>query len=488
MALDDATRDAPGLRRLPTLVSGLDTVLGGGLLVGDTYLIAGKPGTGKTTLGNQLAFAHAAAGSPVLFATLLTESHDRMLAHLEGFRFFDPALVGERIHYLSLLSTLQDEGVEGVMHMVLTTIRSYQASLLIIDGAGVARMLTGSDFDYARFIHGLQARTALLGCTTLLLAGEREADPVATHVDGVIQLSNEPASARDARWLRVAKLRGSNYLNGRHRFGIGDAGVTVFPRLEAVHADVEPTWHEPKERLPIGVRGLDAMTAGGLPIGSTTLVLGTPGAGKTLLGLHFLAEGARRGEAGLIATFHETAPALASTAEGAGMDLRPHLNSGLVQVMWRPPLELAPDEWAWQLIAAIDEHRPRRLVIDAFSDLVPLFAIPERRTFFTPALANQLRDRGVTALINLEIDTFAAPHLISPVENVSASVDNAILLRTVELASSLRRMLSILKARQTGFDPTIREFTIGSDGMVVGDPFDAAGLLTGSAAPLPDDA
>src|SRR5688500_3982675 len=108
MALDDATRDAPGLRRLPTLVSGLDTVLGGGLLVGDTYLIAGKPGTGKTTLGNQLAFAHAAAGSPVLFATLLTESHDRMLAHLEGFRFFDPALVGERIHYLSLLSTLQD--------------------------------------------------------------------------------------------------------------------------------------------------------------------------------------------------------------------------------------------------------------------------------------------------------------------------------------------------------------------------------------------
>jgi circadian clock protein KaiC len=486
MTLDHATAKAPGLRRLATQVPGLDTVLGGGVLVGDTYLIAGKPGTGKTTLGNHIAFAHAAAGASVLFATLLTESHDRMLAHLESFHFFDRALVGERIHYVSLLGVLQEEGVEGVMHMLLTTVRSHHASLLIIDGAGVAQMLTGSDFDYARFIHGLQARTAMLGCTTLLLAVERQADPVATHVDGVILLSNEPVHARDARWLRVVKHRGSAYINGRHRFAIDDAGFTVFPRLEAVHADIEPTWHESDERLLFGVRGLDAMTVGGLPVGSVTLVLGTPGAGKTLLGLHFLAEGARRGEAGLITTFDETAPALAATADGAGMELGQHLDAGLVQVMWQPPLELAPDAWAWQLLAAVDAHRPRRLVIDAFGDLMPLFAIPERRSLFLPALANGLRDRGVTALINFEIDTFIDQKLVTPVENVSASVDNVIFLRTVELASLLRRIMSVLKERQTGFDPAIREFTIGPDGIVVGDPFDASGLMTGSAAPLRD--
>src|SRR4051812_37544410 len=108
MVLDDASAHGSGLRRLPTRMPGLDAVLDGGLLVGDTYLIAGTPGTGKTTLGNQLAFAHAAAGASVLFATLLTESHDRMLAHLETFRFFDRALVGERIHYLSLLGVLQE--------------------------------------------------------------------------------------------------------------------------------------------------------------------------------------------------------------------------------------------------------------------------------------------------------------------------------------------------------------------------------------------
>ncbi len=473
----------PELRRFPTQVPGLDTVLGGGFMAGDTYLVTGEPGTGKTTLGNQLAFAHAAAGGTVLVATLLTESHDRMLAHLHGFGFVDRALVGDRIRYISLLGALQDGNFDGMLRALVDTMRTYRASLLIIDGAGVARMFAGSEFDYAHFIHALQARTALLGCTTVLLTGEREADAAAPHVDGVIQLFNEPLSARDARWLRIAKLRGSDYLNGRHRFAIGDDGIAVFPRLEAAHAGMQPKWHEPRERLTFGIPGLDAMTAGGLQEGSATLIIGTPGAGKTLLGLHFLAEGARRGEAGLLAGFHETPPAIASTADRAGLGLGPHLDSGLVQVMWCSPLELAPDEWAWQLLSLVDEHWPRRLVIDAFSDLVPLFALQERQSFFAPGLANGLRDRGVTSLILLEIDAFTGPDLTVPVPNLSATMDNGILLRTVELQSSLRRMVSILKERQTAFDPTIREFTIGSQGISVGDPFDAVALLTGNAVP-----
>lgn len=488
MPLDpvQASSTFPELRRLPTHVPGLDAVLGGGLMVGDAYLVAGNPGTGKTTLGNQLAFGHAANGGSVLFATLLTESHDRMLAHLHGFRFADRSLVGERIHYISLLGALQEEGFDGLMQMLVTTLRNHRASLLIVDGAGAARMLVGSDFDYARFMHGLQSRAALLGCTAVLLAGEREADVAATHVDGVVQLFNEPTSARDSRWLRVAKLRGSNYLNGRHQFAIGTDGITVFPRLEAAQARMEPSWHEPQNRLKFGIPGFDAMIGGGLQEASSTLILGTPGSGKTLLGLHFLAEGARQGEPGILAGFNETPPALANTAHDAGMELGPHLESGLVRTMWRPPLELAPDEWAWQLLAAIEEHRPHRLVIDAFSDLVPLFAIPDRKAFFGPALVNRLRDRGVTALFLLEIDAFGGDALTVPVQNISATMDNGLLMRTVELRSSLHRMISVLKQRQTRFDPTIRELLIGSQGLVVGDPFDASSVLSGIATPLSD--
>ena len=476
------------LRRVPTHVPGLDAVLAGGLVAGDTYLVSGKPGTGKTTLGNQMAFAHAAAGRSVLFATIMTESHDRMLAHMQGFRFFDPSLVGDRLHYVSLLGTLQNEGFEGVMHLLMAMIRDHAAGLLIIDGAGVARMLASSALDYAQFIQGLHARAALLGCTTVLLAGEREADAAATHVDGVLQLYNEPTNARDTRWLRVMKLRGSDYLNGRHWLAIGHDGLSVFPRLEAVHARLAPAWHEPRIPVAFGIPGLDAMLAGGLQEASATLVIGTPGSGKTLLGLHFLAEGARRGEAGLIAGFHETQPGLASTADRAGMGLGAHIDSGLVQVMWHPPLELSPDEWALQLLATVDAHQPRRLVIDGISDLMPLFVVPERQAFFVPALVNGLRDRGVTTLYIVEIDAFATTDLTVPVHNLSASMDNGILMRTLELRSSLHRMVSILKERQMPFDPTIREVIIGEDGLAVGDPFDAHGLLTGTAAPLPDPA
>lgn len=346
-------------------------------------------------------------------------------------------------------------------------------------------MLAGSEFDFARFINGIQTRASLLGCTTVLLVGEREADAAATHVDGVIQVMNEPMSARDARWVRVAKLRGSDHLNGLHRLAIGPEGIVVFPRLEAAHAQLEPAWHVSDNRMRFGVPGLDTMLGGGVPDSSATLVIGTPGAGKTLLGLHFLAEGARQGEPGLFVGFHETAPALAAMAGDLGMGLAPHLDSGLVRTMWRPPLEMAPDEWAWQLLDVVDQHGPRRVVIDAFSDLVPLFAMPERQNFFAAALANRLRDRGVTAIYILELDTFVSDELTVPVKSLAGAMDNSILMRSVELRSSLRRMVSVLKERQTGFDPTIRELMIGPRGLSVGEPFDAAAILSGIANPIP---
>jgi circadian clock protein KaiC len=212
------------------------------------------------------------------------------------------------------------------------------------------------------------------------------------------------------------------------------------------------------------------------------MVLGTPGAGKTLLGLHFLTEGARRGEPGLVAAFHEPPDALAASAAGVGADLGPHLASGLVRVLWRPPLELSPDEWARDLLAAVAEHRPRRLVVDAFTDLARLFADPGRQVGFLTSLTNELRMLDVAALVAVELDAYAGPSLLPPIPAVSASMDNGLLLRTAELGPRLVRVVSVLKTRQAPFDHAIRGFAIGPAGIEVGEPFAAAGgLLTGEA-------
>ena len=477
--------ERPTRPRLRTGVPGLDAILDGGLPAERTYLITGAPGTGKTTLGNHLAFAHAAAGGRALFATLLTESHDQMLANLRGFRFVDPALVGDRIHYLSLLTALEAEGLDGVLTALRQMVRKAKATLLVVDGTAVVEDAAPSTFDLRRFAQRLQAQGALLGCTTILLTshGPKQARRLGAHVDGLIMLAGTRVGSRRVRMLEVIKVRGSAYIEGRHAFSITEAGVTVFPRLEALVGWNRPS-EDPGEGLGTGVPGLDVMLNGGLMPFSTTLVMGTPGAGKTLLGLSFLVEGARRGERGLIAGFHEPAADLAKTAAGIGLELDRFIDEGLVRVLWTPPLEVSVDAWAWRLLEAIAEHRPRRVVIDALTDVQRLMSPSQRMPTYVAALTNEIRARGATALIVAEIDTYTDEQLTVPVPAASAAMDNGILLRQVELRSELHRLVAVLKARQTGTDPAIREFVISSQGIEIIAPFAAtSGLLTGRAVP-----
>ena len=476
--------EAPGPARLETGVPGLDTILGGGIPVGRTCMVAGSPGVGKTTLGNQLAFHHAATGGRALVTTLLAEAHDLMLANLRGFRFFDPALVGDRVHYLNLFDALAEEGLDGIIAAVRHVARENGATLLVVDGAAVVEDVAPSQLALRRFVQQLQAQAAILGATTVLLTSHTrdQLEVLGAHVDGVMVLTNERFASRHVRQLEVLKLRGGRHVGGAHEFLITDDGLTVHPRLESVVG-----WRRPPEQssglLGTGVPGLDAMLGGGLMPFSSTLLMGTPGAGKTLLGLSFLLEGARRGERGLLAGFHETEPALMSTAARIGLDLRGAIESGLIRIMWDPPLELSADAWAWRLLAAVEEHRPRRVFIDALTDIQRFVASPQRMPTFTAALTNELRALGATALIATEIDAYVDEQLAVPIPAASATMDNGLLVRQVEIRSSLLRLVSILKARQIGTDPAIREFVISPQGIEVSRPFPAStGLLTGRVA------
>lgn len=485
---DDITSVAVRLR-LETGIPGFDAVLGGGLPTGRTYLVAGLPGTGKTTLGNQLAFHHAATGGRAIVATLLTETHDLLLANLAGFEFFDPTLVGERVGYLNLFDALEQEGLEGVIAAIRRVTREFKATLLVVDGATVVQEAAASPLALRRFAQQLQAQAAVLGTSTLLLTGQgrEELDILGAHVDGVVMLANERSGSRHLRRVEVLKLRGGPHVTGAHSFAIDKGGLTVYPRLESVAGWRRPPQAPSKDPpLGTGVTELDVMLGGGLLPRSSTLVMGTPGAGKTLLGLTFLLEGARRGERGLLAGFHEMAADLAATAASIGLDLQDAIEAGLIQMLWDPPLELSVDAWAWRLLEAVAEHRPRRVFVDAITDIQRIIGSPRRMPTYTVALINELRARGSTVLVASEIDAYVDHQLAVPVPAASATMDNGILLRQVELGSSVYRIVSVLKARQMSTDPTIREFVIGNQGITVEEPLAAMnGLLTGSAVPAP---
>ncbi len=482
--------DGPTLERLETGITGFDAITGGGVPTRRTLLVTGAPGTGKTTFGNQLAFAHAARGGQVIVVTLLTETHDVLLENLQGFRFFDAGLVGDRVHYLSLLTPLMEGGLDATIDVLRREVRQANATLLVVDGTAIADDFASSTFDLRRFAQRLESQSSFLGCTTVLLTstGARDSDPLWAHVNGVVLLTNRLVGSRHTRMLELVKLRGAGYANGAHEFVIRENGITVFPRLESLagrHRRAQRSTHG----LGTGVVGLDAMLGGGLMPVSTTLVMGTPGAGKTILGLSFLMEGAARGERGLLASFHETVDDLATTAEGIALDLRRHIESGLIQVLWNPPLELSVDDWAWQILTAMEEHKPARVFLDAITDVQRIITEPQRMPMFVTALVNELRNRHATTLMSAEIDDYTNDQLVVPVPAASAIMDNSVLLRHVEVQGELRRLAAVPKVRQSVSDPSIREMKITDHGMIVTRPFSAtSGLLTGRGGPASAEA
>lgn len=477
-----STEPAP-TARVTSGIPGLDPILDGGLMDGAVCLVAGPAGSGKTTLANQVAFHHVRAGGRAIFATVLAETHERMISRLRGFDFFDADLVGDRLTYYSLLEELEEGGLDGLLGTIRHLVRDQRGTLLVVDGGSFLEELAPSPAAYRRFLQRLQSATALLGCMTLLLSddGPTTLGAVGMHTDGIIQLGLEPAGERDRRTIRVVKLRGAMHVTGRHDFTIDRRGLTVHPRLESVVGRDNVDGHT-GARLALGIPVLDRMLGGGVLRATSTMVLGTPGVGKTLCGLHFLAAGAANDERVLLAGFHEKEKVFAQTAANIGLDIAAPIEEGNFRVLWRAALELSPDEWAWDLLAEVERHRPARLFIDGLSDVQRLILTPERIPMFVVALTNELRDRGITTLMTVEMDDYVAADLVVPVPSASATMDNGILLRHVEIDSRVHRLVSVLKARQSAADPEIREFVIGPRGIDVRGVFGNVGaLLTGAA-------
>ena len=473
------------VERVPTRIPGLDIVLNGGLLKSGVYVIVGEPGTGKTILGNQLCFNHVKNGHKAVYITLLAEAHDRMLAYLQSMSFFDAEVIPDDLHYISGYQVLEDEGLQGLMAVVRKVLRSRRASLLVLDGFILTREIKESELASKKMIHELQAFAALVGCTIVLLTiqdrGARRPHPGYTMVDGVIELSDRLVGPRAVRELQVKKIRGTGFLRGKHTFDITNQGTVVYPRTEVLLATPKLVSGKNRTRKRFGIPEFDKMLNGGVLSSSMTTLLGAPGTGKTLLGLSFLVEGARQGEKGIYFGFYEPPEPLIEKAGNVGIPLQKYCDSEMIEVVWQPPLEHLLDALAERLMRSIHASGAKRVFIDGIEGFKSATVYPERIGAFLAAITNELRSMGVTAIFSDETDVFKED-IEMPVKELAAVIENVIVLRFVELRSQLYRLVSILKARESSYDPSIRQFFIKDDGLVVADSFQSAeSILSGRA-------
>ena len=469
---------------LTTGIPGLDTVLCGGFRKGRMYMVMGAPGAGKTILANQLCFHHARQGAQVLYVTLLAESHTDLVSNIRPLSFFDDALLPASLSYLSAFTILEDGGLEALLEFIRKEIKLRGASFLVLDGLVAAEEVAPSQQALKRFIHSLQVVTGIMGCTTLVLTtgGGKGLRAEHTMVDGLLVLQQRTFGVRTVRELYVRKFRGGPHLLGRHGFEITRDGLVVYPRLESLLREEAYLAPERTDRLAFGVAGLDTSLRGGLPAGSTTILFGPPGSGKTLLGLSFLVNGAQRGERGHYFAFYDAPARMLAQTAGVGLGVAALVEGGALELSFRPPTENMLDKLGFQLLTLIRSGRVSRLFLDGYEALRRAALRRSRLAHFLAALVNECRTRGVTLIYTAETTVAYGAEIRFPLQGMSMAAENILFVRSVELHGTLRRFVSVLKLRNSGYDPTFRELVISDQGLEVGEALeDAQQLLTGLA-------
>jgi circadian clock protein KaiC len=476
------TDHASTLQRLSTGSAALDGILGGGIPAGSMTVIAGEPGSGKTVFTLQTLFHHARQGKKCLYFTTLSEPALKVIRYMQLFSFFDPRLVEERVVFADLGATLRSSGVEQALLQMTERVESEDPDFVSIDSFKALHDIVPNAAHGRAFVYDLSVGMAAWGATTLLV-GEYTPEDIAVArefaiADGIVRLSNERQELTTARQFEVLKLRGANYVTGRHFFDIGDGGLRFYPRVRGPEmtsdAPVDLT-----DRAATGIAGLDALLLGGLPRASATMVEGGTGTGKTLIGLHFLLEGARRGEPGILFTLEETPAQIRAVARGFGWDLAPLEAQGLLLISYTSPVELVTDRFLDDVLRQVAKVGARRAVLDSLTSMSLGVASQRRVRELVYALTKHFQVTGVTPLMTVEVAEMLGTTQLTG-RGVSSIADNLIVLRYVEVEAHLERAVFVLKARGIGHTTELRRFVIGDRGARVGEPFqDLRGVLTG---------
>ena len=475
------------LNKVLTGVPDLDAVLGGGLPEYSFNIIAGSPGTGKTTLAHQIMFVNATPEKPALYFTILGEPTLKMLRYQQQFDFFDPSKVDSAIRFINLSDTVLENDLGAVLERIKEEVQAASPGLVFVDSfrtlirkaqsAPISEMeLQGFVQRLALFLTSWQATTFLIGEYT---EGEIRDNPVFTVADGLFWLLQSVERNSVVRKFQVMKLRGQESMPGLHTFRITQKGLQVFPRTYGLIGNEQTP--PSNKRQSTGVAGLDEMMAGGIPHGDSVLVAGPSGSGKSALATQFLAEGIKQGEPGVIAIFEERPLNYVKRADKLGMGLDRGIAEGNLKVLYLRPLDLSVDEALRELLDAVREVGAQRVVIDSMTGfelaLAPAFRQDFRESLYRMIVA--LTSAGVTVLTTVETVSSFTDLRFTPYA-VSFLSDDIIMQRYVEIEGQLRRIMLVVKMRGGNHSKDIREYKVTSSGLVVGERLtEYKGLISG---------
>jgi circadian clock protein KaiC len=449
------------MERLASGAEGLDEVLCGGVPANAINLIVGLPGSGKTLLAEHYVFTNATVERPAVYLSTVSEPFEKVVRYGQGLSFFDTDAVGARVFYEDIGGALLEGGLRAVLERIRDLLEHHEPGILVIDSFKPLASFADSVAEHRGFVHELAARLSVRTVSSLWVGEYSAAEmPGAAEfavADGVLWLGSARHDEREIRQLQVLKLRGSGYLSGKHAYRLSADGMRVFPRL----ADRgEPSGYEfDTGRVSSGVRSLDALLGSGYRTGSATLVAGPSGAGKTVLGLHFVFEGVRRGESTVLATLEENPSQLARAAAGFGWSLE----APQAHLMYRSPVDLYLDEWVYELLELIDSQNARRVFIDGVANLRAA-ADPVRFREYLYSLVQRCSRQGVNLMMSIETpELFGATRVMEGA--LSQMADNVVLLQFLRRDGEYRRAMTVLKSRGGKLEPRLHGYTIGATGI-----------------------
>lgn len=453
--------------RISTGIDALDEILEGGFPSGGTYLIVGRPGTGKTIFANQMMFTNAAVGNKGVYLTTMAEPQIKVLKFQQEFTFFDFGKFKQDVFYQDMGSVLRKQGAKQALVLIDEMLKEYQPNLIVIDTIKtIADML--SLMEFREFILDLSLKIATWDCTVLLLGeyseGDVEMRPESAIADGIIYLYGSEEKQRQKRYLRILKMRGTCHPGGENVFTITTNGIEVFPRLNPKVLDQE--YHPNYQRISTGLEGLDRITNGGFLQGTTTLISGSSGTCKTLLALHFVYVALQKGETAVYVSFEENPQELLHAAEGVGLNLWSYWEEGLLQLLHISPIELDVDEHFYLIQKTVKETRAARLVIDSISSFEIGMLDKIKYTDYIWAFTDYFKTQGVSVLLTHEMhDSFSVSELTR--HGISYVADNLIILRFFEKDLELKRFLRVIKMRNSKHVTTLHELKVEDDRVII---------------------